>query len=367
MRIAILTQPLHINYGGLLQNYALQTALKKIGHEPVTLDPTPYVHTDWTFPLRVIKRVIWKFIFHQHTGGLFWEYKKNRRIRLIETNTEVFMKKNICFKRYRNITEIDLSAFDAFIVGSDQVWRPKYNRGRLDEMFLDFTKGIKVRRIAYAASFGTDVWEYTEEETTNCKELIKLFHSVSVREKSGISLCRDYLGKDTCCLLDPTLLLEKEDYLKLVDSKPSEGNLMVYVLDKNEDMDRLVNIVVESRHLKPFFPNVRKGSNYPVPPVEDWIKGFRDAEFVITDSFHGCLFSIIFNKPFVVIGNKERGYSRFENILSMLHLEDRLILFSFQFHQQLFNPFQPSVYKIIENMKVKSYAFLKQSLSTFNN
>lgn len=332
MRIAILTQPLRYNYGGLLQNYALQTILKRLGHQPVTLDPNPYVQADWALPLRIIKRVIWKYIFHKQKCGLFWEYKKNREIRILETNTKVFIKKNIIVERYRSINDINLSSYDAFIVGSDQVWRPKYNRGRLGEMFLDFTKEMKVKRIAYAASFGTDDWEFNEEQTLEYSKYIFNFDGISVREDSGISLCKNHFGINATHVLDPTMLLTKDEYIKYL--LPSQNNnkekyLFYYILDHDETKINIVKNYEQKLHIHAATVRAKDDRSKDInqriqPPLEDWLFAFCNAEFVVTDSFHGCVFSIIFNKPFIVILNENRGSARLYSLLKLFQLEDRL-------------------------------------------
>lgn len=332
MKIAILTQPLRYNYGGLLQNYALQTTLKRLGHKPITLDINEHIYTDWTTPLRVIKRAIWKYIFHKQKVAPYWEYKKNHEYRLLETNTGKFIRKHIEFKSYRNINNLDLSIFDAFIVGSDQVWRPRYSHGRLDDMFLCFSEGMKVKRIAYAASFGTDNWEFSEEQTNKYCHFISLFNAISVREDSGIELCRRYFKKNAVHVLDPTMLLTKEDYFRNIlstQTKDSSKYLFYYILDSNDKKEQIVKEYAERLHLNTITVRAKDERSKEIgqriqPPLEDWLSAISKAEYVITDSFHGTVFSIIFNRPFTVILNEERGSSRIESLLKCFNLENRL-------------------------------------------
>jgi len=334
MKIAILTQPLRYNYGGLLQNYALQSVLKEMGHDPVTLDPSPYAHTDWKTPFRAIKRTIQKYFFHQQKIDILREYKKNHDVKLLETNTGKFIKKHINCIRYKKITDINPHEYDAFIVGSDQVWRPKYNGKRQGNLFLDFIKGKDVRRIAYAASFGTDKWEFSEEETKLYSSFLADFDAVSVREDSGVELCHHYFHKEALHVLDPTMLLTKKDYIHdiLQNEKCQNGNqLFYYILDENEEKLQIVNDYATKLHLTPFTSNKsvigKKSDDISKsiqPPVEDWIRGFNRAQFVVTDSFHGSVFSILFNRPFIVILNAERGTSRIDSLLKMFKLEERI-------------------------------------------
>ena len=228
---------------------------------------------------------------------------------------------------------MESDSYEGYIVGSDQVWRPAYNN--LNNTYLSFAERWNVKRIAYAASFGTDEKEYSTEQIVMCTPLIQRFDAVSVREDSGVTLCKEYFGVQAQHVLDPTLLLDKEDYIKLVEEKgfgPSKGNLFVYLLDENEEKMALVNRVAKGNNLAPFFVKVKSDNIYaPVedriqPHVEKWLRAFMDAKFVITDSFHGCVFSILFNKPFIAIGNSDRGLARFNSLLRMFDLEDRLVL-----------------------------------------
>ena len=224
-------------------------------------------------------------------------------------------------------------------MGSDQVWRPLYSPC-ITNYFLDFlSTDDKVKKVAYAASFGVDDWEFTEEETIVCRDLLKSFDGVSVREDSAVDLCAKYLDReDALHVLDPTMLLEKEDYIHLVEKEnepKSEGNLFCYVLDKSEEKDKIINAIAGEINAAPFtrmpkcpktYENLKNRLEDCVfPTVTSWLRAFMDADMVVTDSFHGCVFSIIFNKPFWVIGNKGRGMARFNSLLSLYGLQNRLI------------------------------------------
>lgn len=118
---------------------------------------------------------------------------------------------------------------DAYVVGSDQVWRPAFNLGpRLGNMFLDFA-GDDVKKISYAASFGCKEWEYTEEQERMCGKLAKRFDAISVREASGVDLCKEHFGVDATLVLDPTLLLNKEDYGKVCHDVPKRRNISLSI------------------------------------------------------------------------------------------------------------------------------------------
>lgn len=337
MKIGIITQPLDVNYGGLLQNYALQEVLRSFGHDVYTIDrkPNSIYSYRWDIVFRWrIRQIIKKYIGIEYTAS----YKKHC---IITQNCTNFIKENIkTTKRFKNNQKlkpiIEEQKFNSYIVGSDQVWRPKYSSNIYND-FLDFCQEkTNIKRIAYAASFGVNEWEFNEEQTQECSRLAKLFDAISVREDSGIGLCKEHLGVEAVHVLDPTLLLEKEDYIGLVEKAKepiSEGNLFCYILDNKESIRNGIQNIEQTLSLKAFQvkAKVDKGTlkrgedvkDHIVPSPTKWLRAFMDAEMVFTDSFHGCVFSIIFNKPFWVIGNKERGNARFDSLLKLFNLENR--------------------------------------------
>lgn len=262
--------------------------------------------------------------------------------------------------------------FGAFVVGSDQVWRPCYSPC-LTNYFFDFLpKEAKCKRIAYAASFGVDTWEFSKKQTRKSKELIKKFDFISVREDSAVDLCKRYLGVDNVeHVLDPTLLLKKEDYIDLVlqENEPvSGGNLFYYLLDKNEQKMSAVKKMAQFLNLNPFTVMPIDNSSRNIedrvyPSVTKWLRGFMDAKFVVTDSFHGVVFSILFNIPFVVISNETRGSARFLSVLKMFSLENRLINNPDDLNEISLSPINwDFVNNIHAQLKEKSYNLLKSNL-----
>ena len=341
MRIAIPTQPLRYNFGGILQNYALQTVLRRMGHKVVTLDPHRYHYKWWQYPILILRHTITRYIRGYHEIPIFAEWFQDKEIRLLGTNTFNFINRYIHRKEYLDISkDVKEQDYDAFIVGSDQTWRWEYNRGltKLTNMFLDFTKGWKVMRIAYAASFGTNEWEGDAEITKLCSDAIKVFDLVSVRESSGIDICNNIFNVKAHHVLDPTLLLTKEDYMKLVERKghldTKEGDLYLYLLDENERNMNLANTISKEMGLTPYtytsracdFHGVHSLEDRIQPPVELWLKGFDQAKIILTDSFHACVFSIIFRKQFYLYTNKDRGMERYTSLFNMLGIDNRSVL-----------------------------------------
>src|SRR5690606_22144408 len=210
--------------------------------------------------------------------------------------------------------------FNAVIVGSDQTWRPKYSPD-IYNFYLDFLENNnEIKKLAYASSFGTAAWEYTEEQTQRVSELAKQFHAISVSEAGGVDLCREKLGIEAVHLLDPTLLLTAEDYSELINQPKTNKELFTYVLDESKEKQDFIQFIGKELKLKQHTNQAQKFDakvkrpleELIMPPLEGWLQGFRDAEFVITDSFHGTVFSIINKKPFITLVNVKRGASRFE-------------------------------------------------------
>ena len=332
MKIGILTLPLHTNYGGILQAYALQTVLERMGHDASLIEKKwkPARLPLWKVPLSYGKRILKNLTGHPFP--ILYEQKMNCETPIVRQYTDKFINKYIKRRIVDDYSDIKETDFDVIVVGSDQVWRPKYFH-EIEHAYLDFTKGWDIKRIAYAASFGKDEWEYTGIQTKRCGDLLKHFNAVSVREDSGVALCREYFSVKAWYVLDPTMMLRKEEYIQLFENasiQKNRGNLLCYILDESPQKTDLINRIAEEMKLFPFFINSKNDINLPIEkriafPVEQWLRGFFDAEFVITDSFHACVFSILFNKPFIVVGNTERGMSRFTSLLSTFGLEGRLI------------------------------------------
>lgn len=374
-KIGILTQPLHQNYGGLLQAYALKTVLIYLGYNPIILDRTSSKSTLFRKIASHIKTLIYKLI-GRNRSFTYWASSEN--LKVIAKNTDYFISNYIAEKTLRLHSTDELEEFISnndfygFIVGSDQVWRPRYSP-HIPTYFFDFAKDIQnIKRISYAASFGVSEWEFTPAEEEMAKNLIKLFDAVSVREDSGITLCNKYLDVKATHVLDPTMLLSKDDYIALADKEnesKSNGNLFTYVLDPTEHSRKFIKKAENDLGLKAFEVQPKhkvlsktvveedlQGCVYPT--VTKWLRAFMDAEFVITDSFHGCVFSIIFNKPFVAIGNEDRGLARFESLLKIFDLNDRLN--SSDFNTKI--NWQPVNEKLMDWREL-SINFLKENLN----
>lgn len=295
----IITLTSLFNYGNVIQRYALRKLLLKHGYNFESVVMPNYADTS-------DKRIF--------------------------GNMEEFVAKYIGTKSYDSIKQ---KKYGTYVVGSDQVWRNWYGNDwhEFAPFFLDFVADSSSNKIAYAASFGVDNLAQAGIDKTNLHEisaLMQRFNHISVREQSGVLMVEEITrGQKTVDVtLDPTLLLKAGDYSQLINNSQVRNSKMpqvfCYILDKSEAKLRFIKDA--ARHFDNDFyvlnPNLKK--HYE--PVEFWLKGFRDANIVITDSFHGTVFAIINHTEFITFSNALRGNSRFEALLDTLGISrERLI------------------------------------------
>lgn len=321
MNIGIVTQPLIANYGGLLQNFALQQVLVDMGHSPVTLDFMPgFTGRLWAY--RQVRRAI-SYILGRWPEFIY-PYGEGRRNRAIIDFVGRHIRTTRTFWNSYSPGLVDEYRLDAVVAGSDQVWRPCYNR-LLEDMYLRFCRGRDIRRVAYGASFGTSEWEYTPAQADACGSLLKDFDAVSVREQSGLALLERLGRGDGSLVADPTVLLGREGFDRLLgkefDHGAAEPYLGVYLLDSPagyEDIVRNAGVACGVEHVE----TCRLG-DMDMGPVQ-WIDMIRRASFFVTDSFHGTVFCLLYHVPFVAVPNSIRGMARFRSLLGPLGLENRL-------------------------------------------
>lgn len=337
MKIGVLTHPLHGNYGGMIQAYALVKTLNDIGHEAYYLSYTPGGYK------KHLKNPIKRMKDAFRTCLLNWQlglFKVKVPHTMNAANGMAFQKKYVPYLPIEPnpAQSIEKNGIQSIVVGSDQVWRGKYVRSIFSSFpffFLDFvTEAIRRKSIAYAASFGTDTWDGREDETPVCSRMAKEFKAITVREESGVDICRDTLGVLAKRIADPTLLLTADDYSRHLIApektwEPEAKYLAAYILDENSHIRNSVHRLAAEKGLivQALKTDSRaKDKRLRLPlSVAQWLKGIRDSEYMITDSFHGCVFSIIFNVPFICLGNKTRGTARFETLLGTYGLENRII------------------------------------------
>lgn len=329
MKIGIITMPLCANYGGTLQNWALQQTLIRMGHEPITLRfPVSYqgmssVH----FWLKVFPRQFASYIAHLFIGKRLEKPQTIRMWKKSISGMERFVQEHINVTDYLpNLSMEDARRYgvEALIVGSDQIWRPvMYDAVKY--YFLGFAEDFDILRIAYAPSVALSEWPFKEETTLKLKELIKKFSAISVREESSVKLIKDNLGVDAQWVLDPTMLLKKEDYIEVCKNEPEskEPFVFAYILDMTDEKRQMAEMTAKTLGCGVCYLSADKVKKEDT--IEKWLANFRDAKYVITDSYHGTVFSLIFQKQFYTFYNTYRGNARMDSLKKISGLEDRFI------------------------------------------
>lgn len=249
--------------------------------------------------------------------------KENKKYTFSNPFKKKYMKTLELNGNYEKLVSLNLEA-KAFITGSDQVFRIGIHRQNVFEYMLDFAVP-ESKKIAFSASFGFDkegVLEECDNETLEwAKSSLKSFDFISVREKSGVEICRDLFDVEAEWIIDPVFILEKEKYNKLIEDSTVDykNKIVAYVLDTNKEYKNALKYLSKKYNKK-----VIETANSNIS-IENWLASIRDCDLFITDSFHGMCFALIFNKPFICLANKDRGKTRFDSICEMLGVENQCI------------------------------------------
>lgn len=331
---AILTLTGYFNYGNVLQRYALQRFLQKNGLNFVSyVDPYSAPRDIYRIstlkklktPLRAAKRLVRQQKPYWYTPKYGDIYPEAHGME----NIINFVNRNISVKQFDPRDD-----YKNYIVGSDQVWRDWWgNREVLGYYFFNFLKGRKANRIAYAASFGKDkISDVMSHDTVEyIRPYIEQFNRISVREKSGAKIVEKTWGlRGVEEVVDPTLLLDKAEYSELINQSDVRHEkiqpIFTYVIDETDDTRNFIQKVSDSRGQS--FAGMRAhgdAEDDTLPPVELWLKGFRDAELIVTNSFHGMMLSVINHTDFIIIGRENGGLSRIKDFLSEYGIRGRFV------------------------------------------
>lgn len=374
MRIGILTLPQEKNYGGVLQAFAMQHTLRRLGYNAITIDrhnrrvyPSLWIHF-----LGYVKRLIEYYIGHKKGVSVKWNpFLTDSDFIKSMSDIRRFIDRNMKMTRPVYSDQLDQIEkeyqFDAYVVGSDQVWQFNY----CPNSFLDFVKREDVIRVVYAASCSSKSFFNDKSKTEFCAELAKKFSGISVRERQLIERCETYLGISPLWVLDPTMLLRPQDYMNAIDRyEKGTSFIFTYILDENKEKADIVKEVQNLTKLRVVKGNSGEEKDNVFVPVsiDQWVNNIFFSDFVITDSFHGTAFSILFNKPFISIANKNRGLDRFLSLLGMFGLEDRLVN---KFDENNMKELVDSsinfnlVNEVLASEREKAITFLKNSLGRY--
>lgn len=379
MRIGIMTFHFAHNQGAVLQCCALQKYLEMQGHEVRVIDYRPKYHTvrydAWKNPFRyaswyckgkksVSFTVKAKTFCRSFARCMKLNIKGKDKVnsRLFSDFTKKKLKLTSLYTSFAQLKN-NPPDFDAYISGSDQVWNPDLLNHEFDgAYFLDFGKK-DCKRIAYAVSMGK---EFTPEECCHLKELCAPLDAVSLREKTPAVI--DAIERDVHICVDPTLLIDARYYAELESNqKEKEPYIFVYGFETSEAIKKAVDMVANK-----FGCRIINGSPGRVKLTGENVENIRDyapdrflsfiknAEFIVTNSFHGTVFSIIYKKKFITVPHTTRGRRMIE-LLGKLGLDD--ILWgtpSFSINNEID---YDNVYKKLHNLRAGSIQYLEKALS----
>jgi len=314
VKIGILTFHWGTNYGGVLQAYALQHFLSKNDFDVQIINFAPHTFRDSFL----------KCFYSKHPKVIVDNLKDYCK----ENNINKFRKKHLQqTKRYFTPEQLmqNPPEMAIYISGSDQVWNPYGLKSNGKSYFLPFGSE-KIVRISYAASFG--VTDYPNELLEQIKPLLNKFRAISVREKSGLDILKKIGINGACLMPDPTLLLSKQDYENIIQDNITtcKSDFFFYVLQNNQNIIANVYNALKQNKAKTI---IHTGDfNNAITGIENWLSNIQKASFVVTNSFHGAVFSIIFNTPFLVVPIEGRLVGMNDRIVTLLEkfeLQDRIM------------------------------------------
>lgn len=348
MKVGIVTITLGINYGNRLQNFALQETLKKLGIESDTF------YNEYQ-EKNIIKQIKRKIILKDKEKIFKEKLKKFKNFNDKYIN---FKGKIKSFYVSKNINK----KYDYFICGSDQIWNPLY-KGNTGTNFLTFAK--KEKRIAYAPSFGIS---YIPDKRKNeYKKYLQDIKYLSCREYDGINLIKEISNKEATIVLDPTMLLSVEEWNKIAKKCsyiPKNKYIVTYFLGNEVDeYKEYINNIAQKKGLEIFdimdMSNMEKFSTDP----QEFIYLIKNSELICTDSFHGTVFSILYQKPFINfnrISKMENMNSRINSLYKLLNIENRY--YNEIDENKIFDMDFKNILKNLNNEKIKSINYLRKAL-----
>lgn len=320
-----------VNYGSILTAYAIQEILISLGCYTKLLN------------YKRVPLVNYENSFFQEFHDTYINLTKE-----VNSDSDFINLNSIC---------------NCFLVGSDQMWRTKYFKDIYEKCLLSFTDSDKTR-IAIAVSFGLNEFEGTLEEKQVFSKLLKRFKGISVREDSGIKILRNTFNTDGTFALDPVFVLDKKYYYELCENSKlnTKGKLVYYGWEYSPEYEQKLEKIAELYKCDGILNitgNIR---------IEDWLNAIKNAQLVVSNSYHGVCFSIIFNKNFVCINNIGEG--RFDSLKRLLHISDYVFNEIDDFikdNQIRREPDYETIEKIITDEKKKFYLFVNQMLKKDKN
>lgn len=344
MNIGLLTYQKSYNNGAILQAYATQRALRELGHQVefvnVYTERHGLLHKFFYYPKDRITANFYKKFYPSESS--FYATMDDLR------NTEM--------------------KYECLVVGSDQTWNPQICQEKLMAFFLDFGDD-KMKRISYASSIGLSDWPkdvyYLIPEISAA---LHKFKGISVREETAQRILKEKFGIDDAqIVVDPTLL--HKDYHEITGDIFPTGDIVCYLLGRLPFQLEVAKTIGKVKRKKPrmtsnLYPLLGFKYTYP-PSVAEWIRLIGGAGMIITDSFHGLVFSLLYRRDFIVLGLPNGRMSRLTDLLKMVGLSERFFtsLEDFQNRWLSLTPIDyDAVHEKIEDKRKTSWNFLKENL-----
>lgn len=297
-KINLLTIHWGQSYGAVMQTYATCKMLESAGHDVTVINLSPQKAETFFSKCRSCLYLIKKFQFYLFKRRYF--SKMTRPMNKISADK--------------------LPDADYLVIGSDQVWNPDITREYILNFFGDFVPG-DTKVLSLSSSFGKKVWAADEQLTKQVFECINKFTAVSVRESCGVDICKNIFSVEAVKLCDPTLAYAQ--FCNLVKGKGDNNEIYPFLFRNSQDARDIVCAISEMYQL-PIFKNSRVKEYLQSGPI-DWIRRIYNSSVVITDSFHGLVFSILFKKNFYVLCADSNKFNRLQSLLEMTGLTNRIV------------------------------------------
>lgn len=328
MKVGIITTHRAINFGAVLQGFALNRSINKIPE--VKCEVIDYIPNeknfgrDITYKFDGLRNIIYSLILF---GNRKYRLGHSKKVDFFDQFVDKHITKSLKNYTFTQDFHPDINSYDVLICGSDQIW----NLSLIDDpiFFLHFNESIDSKKVAYAPSI---TQQMSKDQIKLIKERTNDFHSLSLRENESAELFSKLLGRNIKSVLDPVFLLSENEW-KEIEEKPDfvkEPFILSYGLVSDPLLKDSINYVKKELNIKHIDIQVRPFNKYNAnictnklsPSNFVWL--FRNADFICTSSFHGTCFAILFNKNFVTVPSKDRSL-RIENILNITKLKSRQI------------------------------------------
>ena len=366
MQIKIITCHDVYNHGASLQAYALQTYLSSLGHDVEIIDYKPdYLSGHYSlsavFNPKFDKPVVKQLYLLAKLSGRLVALKRKK---IFDEFTFHYL--NLTPNRYHNNEELKANPpkADVYIAGSDQIWNTLFKNGRDAAFYLDFAPKA-ARRITYAASFATQ--DVVDEYKPFVSKMLQGLDKISLREKISLPLLASLGRADSVAVCDPVFLLSQQQWNDLLpkSEEKHEPYLLVYDSDGSERLKEAAIKIAKQRNLKIY--NISAcllsyaDKDYWCSGPLDFVRLIRDAKFVISNSFHATVFSLIFHREFCVVNRSEAINERMYSLLEQYGLQNRMLDSSLSIPSEIID--YPAVQTKIDKDITVSKQYLHDAIS----